>query len=108
MYDPAVAVTKSAAAALAMTAIDTTTLRLNFTVPASGRVMVRMSCTVHGATTFPSILLGVMEGATVRGRHSPNGALKNTALATAMVTHESMFLVTGLTPSANLAWDAAY
>lgn len=108
LYDPAVAVTKSTAAALAMTVLDTTNLRLSFTVPASGKVMVRLNGTVHGATTFPSILLGVMEGATVRGRHSPNGALKNTAVATAMVTHESVFLVSGLTPAANLTWDAAY
>jgi hypothetical protein len=91
-----------------MTAFDTTNLRLNFTVPASGKVMVRIMCTVHGATTFPTILLGVLEGATVRGRQSPLGGLKTTAVATAMVTQEAVFLVSGLTPSASLNWDAAY
>jgi hypothetical protein len=108
LYDPAVAVTRATTALLAMTALDTTNARINFTVPASGRVLVRISCTVHGATTFPTILLGVLEGSTVRGRVSPIGGLKNTAVATAMVTQEATFVVSGLTPSASLTWDAAY
>lgn len=108
LYDPAVAVTKSTAAALAMTALDTTNLRIVFTVPASGRVMVRLMGTVHGAVTFPSILLGVMNGAAVVGRVSPIGGMKNTAVATAMVTHEATFVVEALTPGAQLTWDAAY
>jgi hypothetical protein len=108
LYDPAVAVTKSTAALLAMTAIDTTNARINFTVPASGRVLVRIMCTVHGATTFPTILLGVLQGSTVIARVSPIGGLKNTAVATATVTQEATFVVSGLTPSASLTWDAAY
>lgn len=108
LYDPASAVSKSTAALIAMTALDTTNLRLTFTVPASGKVLVRIQCTVHGATTFPSILLGVLEGSTVIGRVSPIGGLKNTALATAMVTQEAVFVVSGLTPGASLTWDAAY
>ena len=88
LYDPAVAVSKATSALLAMTALDTTNLRIAFTVPAHGMVKVRLAGTVHGATTFPTILLGVMEGATVRGRVSPLGGLKNTAVATAMVTRE--------------------
>jgi hypothetical protein len=108
LYDPAVAVTKNTTAALAMTALDTTNLRITFTVPGSGRVLVRLMCTVHGATTMPSILLGVLEGATVKGRVSPIGGLKNTAVATAMVTQEASFVVPGLTPAADLTWDAAY
>ena len=108
LYDPAVAVTKNTTAAQAMTALDTTALRLTFNAPSSGRVQVRICCTVHGAVTFPSILLGVMEGATVRGRVSPIGALKNTAVATAHVTQEAVFLVTGLTPGTDYTFDAAY
>ena len=108
LYDPAVAVSKATTAALAMTALDTTNLRIVFTVPSSGRVLVRLQGCVHGATTFPSILLGVLEGATVKGRVSPIGGLKNTAVATAMVTQEATFVVSGLTPSASLTWDAAY
>jgi hypothetical protein len=108
LYDPATAVSKSTASLLAMTALDTTNLRLTFTAPASGKVMVRMAGCVHGATTFPTILFGVLEGATVRGRHSPIGGLKTTAVATAMVTQESVFLVSGLTPGNNYTFDAAY
>ena len=107
-YDPAVAVTKATTALLAMTALDTTNLRLTFTVPASGTVLVRMQGVIHGATTMPAILLGVLEGATVKKRVSPIGGLKSTAVATAQVTQEASFVVTGLTPAANLTWDAAY
>jgi hypothetical protein len=108
LYDPSTAVSKATTAALAMTAIDTTNLRLTFTVPASGIVRVRLGAVVHGATTFPSILLGVLEGSTVRGRLAPVQSLGNTAVATALVQVEADFLVTGLTPGASLSWDAAY
>lgn len=106
-YDPAVVVNKLTTAALALTALDTTNLRLAFTVPAHGMVRVRMAGVVHGATTFPSLLLGVLEGATVRGRVCPDGGLKNTAVATAMVTQVADFCVGGLTPGP-VTWDAAY
>jgi hypothetical protein len=107
-YDPAVAVSKSTAALLALTAIDTTNLRLTFTVPPSGKVLVRLKGQVHGATTMPSILLGVLEGATVIGRGAPIGGLVNTAVATAIVAQEVSFVVSGLTPGASKTWDAAY
>ena len=106
VYDPAVAVTKATSSLLAMTALDTTNLRITFTPPASGRVLVRLQCVVHGATTFPTILLGVMEGANVIGRVSPIGGLKNTAVATAQVTQEASFVIEGL--SGQKTWDAAY
>lgn len=107
LYDPSTAVTKGTAAS-AMAAFDTTNARITFTVPASGRVLVRIVCVVHGATTFSTILLGVMNGATVVGRVSPIGGIKTTAVATAMVTQEATFVVPGLTPSASLTWDAAW
>lgn len=91
-----------------MAAFDTTNARITFTVPASGRVLVRIVCVVHGAATFSTILLGVMNGATVVGRVSPIGGIKTTAVATAMVTQEATFVVPGLTPSASLTWDAAW
>lgn len=111
-YDPATAVTKSAAAALAMTALDTTNLRLTFTVPSNGSVLVRMHGNVTGATTFPQILLGVLEGATVRGRVAPTGAPQTaysaTAAATTFMPVDALYVVTGLTAAASLTWDAAY
>jgi hypothetical protein len=107
LYDPAVAVTKGTAAS-AMAAFDTTNASITFTVPASGRVLVRIVCVVHGATTFSSILLGVMNGASVVARVCPIGGLKSTAVATAMVTQEATFVVPRLTPAASLTWDAAW
>lgn len=107
-YDPAAAVTKSTAALLAMTALDTANLRLTFTVPSTGRVLVHLRGTLHGAATYPQILLGILEGATVRARHTPLVTIGGTALATTSAKAESTFVVSGLTPAANLTWDAAY
>lgn len=106
-YDPAAAVSKGAAASV-MAALDTTNLRLNFTVPSSGRVLTRLQGTVHGATTFTQFLLGVLEGSTVVARACPAGWLNGTALATAMLTIEAQIPVTGLTPGAAKTWDAAF
>lgn len=108
LYDPSTAVSHSTASTIAMTAMDTTNLRHTFTVPASGRVLVRLRGVVHGATTFPQVMLGVMNGATVVGRDHATGGLKTTAVATAQLAQESMFVVDGLTPAASLTWDAAY
>ena len=107
-YDPTVAVSKSTATAIAMTALDTTNLRLTFTVPSDGRVQVHMRGTIHGAATFPQILMGVMDGINVRGRVAPKAVMGGTALATTFVDVEALFVVTGLTPSSSLTWDAAY
>jgi hypothetical protein len=91
-----------------MTAIDTANLRASFNAPANGSVLVRMAGTLHGATTFPQILLGVLDGSTVKGRVSPAGLLNGTALATTFLTVEGLFLINGLTPGAACVWDAAY
>lgn len=106
LYDPAVAVTKNTTAALAMTALDTTNLRLTVTTPASTFMLVRLKGVIHGATTFPSILLGVMESATVVGRVAPVQTLGNTAVATALVSVEAMFTITNTAGSH--VYDAAY
>lgn len=107
LYDPAAAVTKATSALLAMTALDTVNLRLAITVPAHGMVRFRLAGIIHGATTFPTILLGVMNGATVIGRMAPRQTLGNTAVATAMLAVEAEFTVTGLAPGA-MNVDAAY
>jgi hypothetical protein len=107
-YDPAAAVTKATTALLAMTAFDTTNLRLaSITVPSHGMLRWRIICTVHGAATLPSILLGVMEGATVRGRISPMVGGGN-LVATGRYQHEATGLITGLTGGASITLDAAY
>lgn len=105
-YDPAVAVSKATTAALALTALDTTNLRLNFTIPAHGMVYVRMKGQVHGATTAPQIMLGVLEGSTKRGRCAAKLHSANIA-ATTIIGCEAQFTVSGLTPG-TVNWDAAY
>jgi hypothetical protein len=45
----------------------------------------------------------------VRGRLSPAGSVNGTvASATLVMAVESLFVVSGLSPSASLTWDAAY
>lgn len=107
LYDPAGAVSKSCAALLALTAFDTTNLRIAFTVPAHGFVLVKLRCNLSGATTFPQVMLGVLEGSTVRGRQVAMAAIPGTALATTNVPLVAEFVVAGLTPGA-VNWDAAY
>lgn len=107
-YDPSTAVAKATSALLAMTALDTTNLRLNFTVPANGSVMVRMRCAVSGASTEPVILLGILQSSTVIARQTPLGAIRGTAATTTHTVQEALFTVDGLTPGASLTWDAAY
>lgn len=107
LYDPAANATKATSALLAMTALDTTNLRLTFTVPANGTVLVRLRGVTKGASTSAQLLYGVLEGSTVRGRQIPITG-KWSASANALLSGESCFLVTGLTPGASLTWDAAY
>lgn len=106
LYDPAVAVSKATTSAIALTALDTTNLRLSFTVPPSGMLWVRMAGTLHGATTFPQIILGVLDGSTVKGRVSPMTGGGNLA-ATTLQRVEGTFIATG-TPGTSVNWDAAY
>ena len=109
-YDPGVAVVKTtgSGSGLAILAFDTTNLRLAFTVPPSGFARVRLASVIHGATTFPSVLFAVMSGAGVVKRMAPIQSLGNTAVATAMVSIESDFIVAGLTAGESRTWDAAY
>lgn len=107
LYDPAVAVAKITTAAMAMTAFDTANLRLAVTVPAHGMVRFRLLCAISGDNTYPQVLLGVMNGATIIGRVTPRGSLAGTALATTRLFLAAEFTVTGLSPGA-ANFDAAY
>jgi hypothetical protein len=107
LYDPAIAVSKATSALLAMTAIDTTNLHLTVTVPAHGMLRIRMVCTLTGATTMPTILLGVMNGATVVGRQTPLDFPGTMNAATQSCPCIVDFVVTGLTPG-SITLDAAY
>lgn len=106
LYDPTVAVTQATTAASVMTALDTTNLRLSFTSPASGRVLVRLRGAGSGASTLPSVHLGVLSGATVVGRQVAHAVFSN-AVATGLAAYHSEFVVS-VTPNTALTWDAAF
>lgn len=107
-YDPATAVTKSAGSLLAMTALDTTNLRVSFVCPSNGRVEVRIRGVLHGAAGVPGILTGVLDGSTVRARGVPDMSTPGTLAATTRVPFESLVPVVGLTSGQTYTWDAAY
>jgi hypothetical protein len=108
LYDPSSAVAKATSSLLAMTAFDTSNLRLTFTTPVNcTAVLVRIRCNLSGATTMPQVLLGVLDGATVKGRQVALSALPGTALATTNVPLVAEFLVT-VTGNTAYTWDAAY
>ena len=107
LYDPATAATKATTALLAMTALDTTNLRLTFTAPPNGNVLVRLRCAVEGNSSAPNLLLGVLEGATVVGRQCPIASAVSAAVSSRQVL-EAMFVITGLTAGSSHTYDAAY
>lgn len=107
IYDPAGAVSKATSALLALTAFDTTNLRLTVTIPQHGYLRVRICCNLSGATTMPQVMLGVLDGSTVRGRQVAMAALPGTAVATTNVPLFADFIISGLTPG-SMTLDAAY
>lgn len=110
LYDPGTAAGPALTPSVAMTAIDTTNLRLTFTCPASGMVLVRLRCVASGATSQPNFLLGVLDGSTVRMRQAPVGGNVNTGaqVATDQQVFEAQAVIPGLTPSNSYTFDAAY
>lgn len=108
LYDPAVAVSKATTSLLAMTAIDTTNLRLAITVPAHGMVLFKIrGGGITGATTIPTLFLGVMNGATILARITPQDFPGTMNAATQTSPLYAEFVVTGLAPGA-MNVDAAY
>lgn len=110
-FDPSVLVLASTAALRAMTAFDTTNLRLSFDSPANGSVLVRIAVTYTGgggAGSVASILLGVLSGSSVIARQVPQNQGSTTAAANTYNSFESLFTITGLTPGNRNDWDAAY
>ncbi len=109
-YDPAGAVTKATSSLLAMTALDTTNLRLTFTVPSNGSVLVRMRGATMAGATSPQLLFGILDHTNsdvVKARAAPISG-RGSGTATAQVGLSAAFIVTGLTPGASLTYDAAY
>ncbi len=108
-YDPSTAANKATTSASVMAVLDSTNITLSITVPAHGKVLIKMRTVLDGATTMPQVLLGVMNhsGGAVLGRVTPMGALGGTALATTHVPLQAEFIITGLTPGA-IQLDAAF
>lgn len=108
LYDPLGAVvTKATTALLAMTAIDITNARITFTAPPNGTVLARIRISQKGASTSPQVLLGVLEGATLRGRQAPLMPSRGVG-STNLIQREVVFPITGLTPGNSYTFDAAY
>lgn len=102
-YDPPVAVSKSTAALLAMTAIDVSKFEHTVEAPPSGKVLVRIAGCIAWSTKIPEILVGVMEAAAVWGRIAPKINVDN-----GRVTFDASFTVSGLNPGTLYTLDAAY
>ena len=106
LYDPAVAVTKATTAGTAIAAFDTTNLRLTGTVPPSGKIYWKLKSALHGAATYPQVLLGVMSGASVVARAAAMFGGGNLATTTICAIWAEG-IITG-TPGAAFTYDAAW
>lgn len=104
-YDPGTLVSKSLASLLAMTAFDTTNARITFTAPASGKVFWRLRCLADAGSDSGMVLLGVLDGATVKARIACPAFVSTTVGGTPL---EASGVITGLTPSTSYSFDAAY
>lgn len=106
-YDPAAAVSKGTTQLQAMTAFDTTNLRVTATVPSHGKVRVRMACNVTGGTTNPAILLGVLNTTNIVGRVAPLFFPGTNSSTTQLATAVAEFIMSGLA-AGSTNFDAAY
>ncbi len=108
-YDPATAASVATSSLLAMTAIDTTNLRVTFTTPSSNgtAVLVRMRGSFTGGTDVPEILLGVLDGSTVKARIAPRVG-RGGSSAASQIPFEASVIITGLSNNTSYTWDAAY
>lgn len=106
-YDPAAAVSKGTTQLQAMTAFDTTNLRVTATVPSHGKVRVRMACNVTGGTTNPAILLGVLNTTNIVGRVAPLFFPGTNSSTTQLATAVAEFIASGLA-AGSTNFDAAW
>jgi hypothetical protein len=113
LYDPAsIATTASLASLLAMTAVDTTNLRVTFNTPASGpgssKVLVRCRAVAHGSTSIAMGQIGILDGSTVKLRMPAIGISQIGALlATDFQPWDGAGLVS-VSPNTTYNWDLAY
>lgn len=114
-YDPSSGgATATISATSAMVAFDSTNLRLTFTAPSSGRVMVRLAAAVTGtaagtASGLPQLLAGVMDTSSViKGRGQVRYYATGTYTTSGIIGWDALFPVTGLTGGNSYTWDAAW
>lgn len=112
-YDPGSAVTKATSSLLAMTAFDTTNLRLTVTVPAHGFLRFKIACAHYGpgggaSGKVASIFLGVLTSTgTIVFRAVPFST-PNTADVVNKSTGVFVDVVVGGLSAGSTAFDAAY
>ena len=110
LYDPSTAANTSTTSLKAMTAFDTTNMRITFTAPASGKVFWRQRFVFTGTTStpWPTILLGILESSTVVARKcSFQGGLTSTNASGPVRIVEASGVVTGVGAGSH-SWDAAH
>lgn len=109
-YDPTggAIISKATSALLAITALDTTNLRLVPTIPSNGIVVVRQQFCNKGGSEVPQLMSAILEGSTVRGRRAPITSGRPSGSANSLKAFESIATIPGLTPAATPNWDAAY
>lgn len=113
MYDPGSAVTKATSSNLAMTAFDTTNLRLTVTVPAHGFLRFKIACAHYGpgggaAGKLASIFLGVLTSAGAIVFRAVPFSTPNTADAVSKSTGVFVDVVVGGLSAGSTSFDAAY
>jgi len=106
-YAPTTAVTINTTAATALAAVDTTNVRLsNVIAPRNGCIWWEARGCIHGATSAPQILIGVLEGASVVARSAPFPNNMG-ASATNRYAWQAQGYITGLTPWSSHTYDLA-
>lgn len=101
-YDPAVRVIKSLTGTVLINAFDIVNLRLTFTVPANGKILVRMDTGTENISYLP--ILAVLSGLTILVKKTP----KSGGFINGFSQIEMYAVVSGLAPGAILTLDAAY
>lgn len=103
-HSPATRVSASAGASL--TALDTTNLRVSFTVPASGRVLLGLAAWAYaqqsGVLNWAALASGVLVPGSDQtvAYHTPSGEIQERVAYRA--------LIVGLTAGATATWDWAH
>jgi hypothetical protein len=70
-------------------------------------VYFRIAAQFHGSTTLPAIMLGILDGSTVKARVNPLAAMPTSSLATGCGAFDASGVIS-VTPGTNYTWDAAY